>query len=197
MLYLDTAFPIKTNTRRSACGIIIGKSRSCRHLDYMLRLPSSFIGQERLEPGLYRELTIQCKKGGGPIQIAVASGSLFLILTSHLSDDEDFIGNIRIPRVQRRNVISRAVAPVGAGRWETLILKAKKGDAFYINWNRVSGADAVTAFYYVDEYNSVHSCDQSGIPSLFTDLGITPSFTVRDDLDPLVSRIDRREWFKL
>lgn len=197
MLYLDAAFPIKTNLRRSTCGVIIGQSRSYRRSDYMLRLPSSFAGQERLKPGFYRELTIQCEKGGGPIQIAAARGSLFLILTSRLSEDEDFVGNIRAPRAQQVRIIARAIAPIGAGRWETLILKAKRGDAFYVNWNRVSGADAVTAFYYVDEYNSVRSCSQSGIPSLFTDLGITPPFTVRDDPDPLVSRIDRHEWRKL
>ncbi len=203
MLYFNKPFRIERtspNPRNKNCGISIGLCKNLREYRHLLKLPPGFADKKHVEAKLYPDLTIGHERGRGPLRILAEDDTrTFMIITSRLTSDSDFVGNIRVPRGREKEIkiITRGIAPKGTGQWLTLVVQARSGDAFYINWNRLDGSGAMTGFYYVDEYNSVHSCDQSGIPSLFTDLGITPSFTVRDDLDPLVSRIDRREWFKL
>lgn len=203
MLYFNKPFRIERpspNPRSKSRGISIGLCKNLREYRHLLKLPPGFANNRHVEARLYPELTIGREQGHGPLRILAEEDTrTFMIITSRLTNDSDFVGNIRVPRGREEEikVITRGIAPPGTGQWFTLVVQAKPGDAFYVNWNRPDGSDAMTGFYYVDERNMVHSCDQSGIPGLFTDLGITPSFTVRDDLDPLVSRIDRREWLKL
>lgn len=201
VLYFNTAFRVKLpspDPQSRSCGISIGLCKNLRRYRHLLKLPPEFAKKAHLEARLYPELTVKRESKHGPLRIVNEDDDqVFMIITSRLTTNSGLVGNIRAPRNQEIKVIARGIAPKGTGQWETLVLKVKKGDAFYVNWNQLDGSDAVTGFYYVDDSGLVRSCPQIGIPGLFAELDVTPPFTVRDDPDPLVSRIDRREWQKL
>jgi len=201
MLYLDSPQPIVPIDPLSdkRC-IVLGRRFHQYGPNSILHIPTGLYAQPRLRAGLHIELTINSDKRKAPTVLADIKDEkkLFLILSSRLTPATDHVGNIRIPRSQAPpRIIARAFAPHGTGAWETLVLKVKKGDAFYVNWNRKKGSEATNCFYYVASLDQVYAYPQEFIPGLFADLGITPPFTIRDDPDPLVSRLNRREWQKL
>ena len=198
MLYLDVALPIKTfkpKPGRPNCGVVLGRRQRRRSYESTLGLPQSYSDQARLDPRLYRNLTIVRSDNGHLCIEQRRDSKIFLILTSHLTDDRDFIGNIRIPRRQHTKIIGRALAVPGTGRWETLIIEATKGESFYVNWNTPEGANGVNGFYHVG-IDTVYSCMRSGIAGLFRDINVKPRFTVREDSDRS-SSLNMSEWRKL
>ena len=200
MLYLDapqSIVPVDPYSNKRC--IVLGRRFHQRGPSAILHIPTSLYSQTQLRAGLHVDLTINGDNRKTPTILADIEDEkkLFLILSSRLTSAQDHFGNIRIPRSQKPHIITRAFAPEGTGLWETLVLKAKKGDSFYVNWNRKNGSDASNCFYYVASLDQVYAYPQEFIPGLFAELDVTPPFTVRDDPDPLVSRIDRREWQKL
>lgn len=199
-MYLDVAQPIRirsTNPRHPHYGITLGRKASHRTRECVLHIGCSLDNMVELRPGLYRGLSVHRSNQNRLSLIDSSDSQIFLILTSRLSDDRDFVGNIRVPRRQKVNVIAKAVAPKSAGHWVTVILEARRGDAFYVNWNHPDGSDALNGFYYVGGPKIVHSCSQVGISGVLNDLGVTPPFTVRDTSDMRVSRLVLSEWRKL
>lgn len=200
MLYLDVALPIKTFKSKPgfpACGVVIGRRQKHRKFDYILGLPRTFASERLLQPRFYSDLTICRDTNKGFLHIEhQRDDKIFLILSSRLTDDPGFVGNIRVPRRQSTKVIGRAVAPPDTGRWETLIIEADLGASFYVNWNTPEGTNGVNAFYQVG-INTVHSCTRSGIAGLYHDIGVKPRFTIRDAADQRLSRLVMSEWRKL
>lgn len=200
MLYLDSPRPIEPVDQNSKkCGIILGRRFHTYGPNFTLQVAPEFYHQSQLGAGVHVDLTLRFSQGKPPMIISDMADEkqLFLILTSRLTAASRHIGHIRAPRSQKVKVIMRAFAPPGTGIWETLVLRAKKGDAFYVNWNRQNGSEASNCFFYVAELDQVYAYPREHIPELFAGLGITPAFTLRDSPDSSASCLDRREWFKL
>lgn len=202
MLYLDMSLPIQPLDRKAHPdnrGIILGRSLRNRRRVRALKVPRQLKGQQTIRAGLHFELTITSNRQE-PCRIIVDPSDeqyLFMILTTQLTPDLDYVGNLRVPRSQTVHLIDQASAPPNEGHWQRFVLRASRGDAFFVNWNLPDGTAGTNCLYYVDKSGEVYACPEEGIPDLFEYLGAAPPFTVRDDPDPRVSRLDRREWRKL
>lgn len=200
MLYLDTPLPIVSINPQAAYhkyGVIAGCGQ-CRSLFTVPIPPEYGEHSKRLEAGFHLGLTLgRTNSNKGPRIISALDDRLYLVLSSRLSEHDQYVGNIRVPRHQEVNIINRAKAFPDSGKWETLFIRAKVGEFYYVNWNSPNGSEGVNSFYYVAALDQVYTCPQLGIPGLCDMLGIRPPFTVRDDPDPRVSRLDYHEWRKL
>lgn len=199
MLYLDVTVPINMVNPKAQyhqCRITMGRRRHQYGPPFDLWVPPGL--GPRLNAGFHLDLTLTgTKSEKGPHIVSKLEDRLYLILSSRLTTDPGFVGNIRVPRQQNTEIIARAKPYPNSGRWETLFIRAKVGESYYINWNQPDGTGAVTSFYYVAALDQVYTCPQFGIPSLFEMLGVKPSFTIRNDPDWHISRLDYREWRKL
>lgn len=203
MLYVDIPWPIivaNPNANYNKYAITLGRVEHQYGPKFNM-LVSPEIGEQfgsRIPAGFHLNLTLErTRSARGPRLISRLDDRLFLILSSRLTHHADYVGNIRIPRSQQSQIITRAKPHPDSGRWETLVIQAQSGESYYVNWNCLDGSEGTNSFYHIAELDQVYTCPQSGIPDLFYGLGLTPQFTVRDHLDPLVSRLDYHEWRKL
>ena len=200
MLYIDTALPLKVINPRAKYhkyGAIAGYKFN---RPYSILVPPELGGPgARLASGFHLQLTLSDYQNRQDLRLKPAlDDQLYLILTSRLTKgDSTYIGNIRVPRSQKVDIIARAKALPDTGRWETLVIRAQVGEFYYINWNNPSGSEGTDSFYYVAELDQVYSCPQLGIPGLCEMLQLKPPFLVRDDPNPRIARLNYREWRKL
>lgn len=197
MLYLDVPLPIKTlpngaGYRRS---VSLGRRYRTKGPEFLLDVPSQLDGHRQLGAGLHLDLTISRDRSKPMHIVGSMEEELYIILTSRLTHEPDHIGNIRIPRTQKPHIVARAKAAPGTGHWETVIFRAKVGDAYYINWNHPNGTAPSTGFYYVAAPDQVYVCTQYDIRSLCKDFDLTPPFTVREN--PNMAPLDYHEWRKI
>ncbi len=197
MLYLDAPLPIKTlcNGNQSRRSVSLGRRYHSHGPEFFLDVPSQLDGHRQIGAGLHLDLTISRDRSKPMYIVGSMEEELYLILTSRLTPDPDHIGNIRIPRTQKPRIVARAKAAPRTGRWETVIFRAKVGDAYYVNWNHPNGTAAHTGFYYVAAIDQVYACTQHDIRSLCQDFDLTPQFTVREN--PNMAPLDYHEWLKI
>lgn len=201
MLYLNAALPVRPlgdGRPQDRHGVVLGRRTGSPPSDYTISLPRSFQGEKTLQPHLYHKLTISRVAGSQALRIVSSeSQKLYLILTSRLSREPNFVGNIRVPRDQSVQILARTAPFFGAGQWSTLVIEARVGNAFYINWNHSDGSAARSGFYYVDRLDHVSACERDGIADTIAQLGVTPPFTVQQPSDPAASQLVLKEWRKL
>lgn len=134
--------------------------------------------------GFRHDLTISTSKSGKPRIDARKDGDIYLLLSSRSEYERRKNDYVTAPRSQEIELIARGIGAVrNDGRfwhwWDAVIVKAKDGDVFRLDWNGSRRGYGYDATFYVVFGGKVYSADQPDIEDLYESLGLEIPFLIQ------------------